>query len=238
MIRVATWNIHRARGHVGLPRPDRILAVLAELRADVIALQEAQHYFRRATPMLPEAGLAEIGLVPLRVDPAQQGFRSNLVLARREARLLAPPRGLKLGGWEPRGAILVDLDLGQGPFRLLAAHLSLGAARRRAQAAALLAAMDPALPTLLLGDFNEWRPQGSALAVLAPVFGRPALVPSFPAIRPMLPLDHILGHPAGLVEAVALHDTPAARRASDHLPLLARLVPPWRFGPAGATSTA
>ncbi len=234
-MRVATWNIHRGRGHVGRFRPDRILGVLEALGADLIALQEAQHYFRRATPMLPEAGLAEIGLVPLRVDPAQQGFRSNLVLVRREARLLAPPVGLPLGGWEPRGAIQADLDLGQGPFRVLAAHLSLGSARRRAQATALLAAMQPGLPTLLLGDFNEWRPHGSALAVLATVFGRPALVPSFPSIRPMLPLDHILGHPAGLVEAVALHDTPAARRASDHLPLVARLLPPWRFAPGGAT---
>ncbi|WP_439598602.1 endonuclease/exonuclease/phosphatase family protein [Falsiroseomonas sp.] len=237
-MRVATWNIHRGRPAFGPFRPDRILAVLAELRPDLIALQEAQHYLRRGTPMLPEAALGELGLVPLRPDPAQQGYRSNLVLIRRDARLLAPPRGLPLGGWEPRGAILADLDLGQGPFRLLAAHLSLGAATRRAQARRLLAAMESDLPTLLLGDLNEWRPQGSALGVLTDALGPANSLPTFPSFRPLLPLDHILARPAGLITGVAVHDTPAARRASDHLPLVAQLAFPWRQAGSGATCPA
>ncbi|MBU8539828.1 endonuclease/exonuclease/phosphatase family protein [Falsiroseomonas tokyonensis] len=227
-MRIATWNIHRGRPAFGRFRPDRILAVLAELRPDLIALQEAQHYLRRVTPMLPEAALAELGLVPLRPDPAQQGYRSNLVLVRRDTALLAPPRGLRLGGWEPRGAILADLDLGTGPFRLLAAHLSLGAATRRAQARLLLAAMHPEWPSLLLGDLNEWRPQGSALGVLAAAMGPVNRLPTFPSFRPLLPLDHILARPAAGVAGLAVHDTPAARRASDHLPLVASLAFLWR----------
>lgn len=225
-MRVATWNIHRGRGAFGRFRPDRVAAVLAEIRPDLIALQEAQHHLRRRDPMLDVAAIeAACGLVPLRVDPLQQGYRGNLLLVRRDARLLSAPRGLRLGGWEPRGGIQVDLDLGQGPFRILVAHLSLGAARRRAQAALLVAALKPGLPTLLMGDLNEWRPGGSALAVLAPAFGHPALVPSFPSFRPLLALDHILSHPIGRVREVAVHATPAARRASDHLPLVARFTP-------------
>lgn len=225
-MRVATWNIHRGRAAFGRFRPDRITAVVAEIAPDLMVLQEAQHHLRRQDAMLDaEAIEAATGLVPLRVDPLQQGWRGNVLLVRRDARLLGGPRGLRLGGWEPRGGIQADLDLGEGPFRLLCAHLSLGPTRRRAQAASLLAAVKPGLPTLLMGDLNEWRPGGSVLAVLAPAFGHPALVPSFPAFRPLLPLDHILCHPQGLVTEVSAHATRAARRASDHLPLVARFTP-------------
>ncbi|WP_159348884.1 endonuclease/exonuclease/phosphatase family protein [Roseomonas harenae] len=227
---VATYNIHRGRGPAGLFRPDRIARVIAETGADLIALQEAQHYLRPGKDML-DAGLIEreagLRLLPLSERPGEQGWRSNLVLLRRDARVLRPAVGLRIAGLEPRGAILAELDLGWGPFRLLATHLSLGAARRRAQAAVLLEAMQTGqgarLPTLLLGDLNEWRPHGSALAVLEPVFGRAQAVPSFPAFQPFLCLDRILGHPRGLVRSVEAHDTPLARRASDHLPLKAQI---------------
>jgi endonuclease/exonuclease/phosphatase family metal-dependent hydrolase len=171
----------------------------------------------------------EAGLRPLPVleRPGHAGWRSNVVLAREDVRILRGPTGLRLGGMEPRGAILAELDSGEGPFRLIACHLSLGAARRRAQAEAMLAAVaegEP-MPTLLLGDLNEWREAASALAVLRPVFGPACRVPTFPSFRPFLPLDHILGHPAGTVRDVTVHDTALARRASDHLPLTARFVP-------------
>jgi endonuclease/exonuclease/phosphatase family metal-dependent hydrolase len=227
---VATYNVHRGRGPAGLFRPERIARVIAEIGADLIALQEAQHYLRPGKDML-DPGLIEreagLRLLPLPERAGEQGWRSNLVLLRRDARVLRPAVGLRIAGLEPRGAILAELDLGWGPFRLLATHLSLGAARRRAQAAALLAAMQTGqgarLPTLLLGDLNEWRPHGSALAVLEPVFGQARSVPSFPAFRPFLCLDRIMGHPHGLVRAVEAHDTPLARRASDHLPLKASI---------------
>lgn len=228
---VATYNVHRGRGPAGPFRPDRILAVIAEIGPDLIALQEAQHYFRRGTPMFDEAAVErDLGLRFLRVaerPPEEQGWRSNLVLVRRDAKVLHGPVGLRLGGLEPRGGLLAELDCGQGPFRVVAAHLSLGPERRRHQAQAMLRAMDTGagarLPTLLLGDFNEWRPGGSALGVLAPAFGEPARAPTFPSFRPIAALDRIMGHPRGLVPGVEVHDTPAARRASDHLPLKARL---------------
>ncbi|WP_424137537.1 endonuclease/exonuclease/phosphatase family protein [Roseomonas chloroacetimidivorans] len=227
---VATYNVHRGRGTAGLFRPDRVARVIAEIGADLIALQEAQHYFRRGKDMLDTEWIErEAGLHLLRVGgrPEEQGWRSNLVLIRKNARILRPPEGLPMGGMEPRGAILTELDLGWGPFRLLATHLSLGAARRRIQGEALLAAMQTGqgkrLPTLLLGDFNEWRMGASVLGVLEPAFGHPHSAPTFPAFRPFLALDRIMGHPRGLVPDVEAHDTPLARRASDHLPLKARI---------------
>ena len=231
---VATYNIHRCRGPAGPFRPDRIARVIAEIRPDLIALQEAQHYLRPGVPMLDaEAIERDLGLRLLRFPRVahrpgdHQGWRGNLVLVRRDAEILRAPDGLRLGGLEPRGAVLAELDLGWGPFRLIAAHLSLGAERRRLQAEALLEAMETGIgkrmPTLLLGDLNEWRPHASALGVLRPVFGRPPRAPTFPSFRPLFSLDRIMGHPRELVPAVAVHDTPLARRASDHLPLKARL---------------
>ena len=229
-MRVATYNVHRGRGPGGFFRPERIARVIAEIGPDLIALQEAQHYLRPGKEMFDAEWLEhEAGLHLLRIPgrAGEQGWRSNLVLVGRGAKLLRPPTGLRIGGMEPRGAILADLDLGWGPFRLLATHLSLGAARRRHQAEALLAAMrtgeGAALPTILMGDLNEWRSGASALAVLEPVFGPQPPAPTFPAFRPMLSLDRIMGHPRGLITSVRAHDTPLARRASDHLPLVAQL---------------
>ncbi len=231
---VATYNIHRGRGPAGPFRPDRIAGVIAEIRPDLIALQEAQHHLRPGVGMLDaEAIERDLDLRLLRLPVVagrpgdHQGWRGNLVLVRRDAEILRAPIGLRLGGLEPRGGVLAELDLGWGPFRLIAAHLSLGPDRRRIQAEALLDAMGTGagwrMPTLLLGDFNEWRPRASALGVLEPVFGTPPRAPTFPSFRPLFSLDRIMGHPRGLVPGVEVHDTPLARRASDHLPLKARL---------------
>ena len=233
---VATYNVHRGRGQIPAApfRPDRVARVIAEIRPDLVALQEAQHYLRPGLPMLDaEAIERELGLRLLRLPGVvhrpgdHQGWRGNLVLVRRDAKILRAPVGLRLGGLEPRGGVLAELDLGWGPFRLIAAHLSLGAERRRLQAKALLDAMATGegrrLPTLLLGDFNEWQPGASALGVLEPAFGEPPPAPTFPSFRPFFSLDRIMGHPRGLVPGVEVHDTPLARRASDHLPLKARL---------------
>jgi len=82
------------------------------------------------------------------------------------------------------------------------------------------------LPTLLLGDLNEWGRRG-ALAVLAPAFGgMPPRASTFPAFRPLGSLDRILGRPAGIVAGLRVHDTKLAREASDHLPLTARVELP------------
>lgn len=233
---VATYNAHRGLGRspAGPFRPDLVARVIAEIRPDLIALQEAQHYLRPGLAMLDaEAIERDSGLRLLRLPQVahrpgdHQGWRGNLVLVRRNAEILRAPIGLRLGGLEPRGAVLAELDLGWGPFRLIAAHLSLGGERRRLQAQALLDAMDTGaerrLPTLLVGDFNEWRSGASALGVLQCAFGRPQRAPTFPSFGPMFSLDRIMGHPRGLVPAVEVHDTPLARRASDHLPLKARV---------------
>jgi len=80
------------------------------------------------------------------------------------------------------------------------------------------------MPTIMLGDFNEWRRvRRSALAVLHPVFGSPPMLSSFPSRLPLLPMDRIFDWPAGVITHRSVYNTPLTRKASDHLPLVANL---------------
>jgi endonuclease/exonuclease/phosphatase family metal-dependent hydrolase len=70
--------------------------VIAEIRPDLIALQEAQHYVRRGTGLLDLEALGrECGLraLPVEQRPDHQGWRGNVVLVRRDAAVLRPPAG-------------------------------------------------------------------------------------------------------------------------------------------------
>ena len=74
-----------------------------------------------------------------------------------------------------------------------------------------------------MGDLNEWRSKSVALKTLGEQFtiGHPR--PSFPARYPLLALDRMMLSPHGDLFDIATHDSPLARRASDHLPIKARL---------------
>ena len=82
------------------------------------------------------------------------------------------------------------------------------------------------MPTVLLGDLNEWRPWGG-LALSRRIAGRHLTGPAratFPARLPLLPLDRILCDVPGAVAQARAIATPEVRAASDHLPLAARLT--------------
>jgi len=227
-VKVASYNIHKCRGVDGVTRPDRIIEVIRELGADVIALQEVDRRFGRRGGLLdPWAIERDIGMrLLVQSDVAHRhGWHGNALLVRSHPLSYRRSR-LNLPGGEPRGAIVAELDLGAGEFRVIAAHLGLFRRSRVDQVSALMTAfLDlPPMPTILLGDFNEWRRRGrSALRGLEPAFGVAPSILSFPSRRPIFPLDRILGWPAGLITDLAVHDTPLARRASDHLPLTAKV---------------
>ena len=227
-LRVASYNVHKCVGTDGRFDPVRSAAVIAELGADLVAVQEADRRFGRRIGLLDTATLErETGLAPLPVSdlPDGHGWHGNALLVRpgTPARL----RRLALPGAEPRGALVAELDLPAGRLRVVAAHLGLLRRCRARQADAILRVLaeGEAMPTLLLGDLNEWRPGArSSLRAFEPLFGPLAPAPaSFPARLPLFALDRILGWPQGLVDEVAVHDSPLARVASDHLPLTARV---------------
>ncbi len=222
---VASYNIHKCVGADGKFRPDRIAAVIAELGADLVALQEADRRFGRRVGLLDRAVLErEAGLVPLPVSdlPDGLGWHGNAILVRTGSAIRLGR--LSLPGAEPRGAVIADLQLRAGRIRVAAVHLGLLRRCRARQVAAILEAIaegEP-MPTLLLGDLNEWRPRAEPLRRLEALFGPASFGPaSFPARLPVLALDRILGWPRGVVRHVEVHDSPLARIASDHLPLRA-----------------
>lgn len=231
---VASYNVHKCRGTDGRFMPERIAAVVAELGADIVAVQEADRRFGRRIGLLDQASLLrDSGLVPVPASllPDGHGWHGNALLVRTGTRVRL--RRLTLPGIEPRGAVVAELLTGSGSLRVVAAHLGLLRRCRSAQARAILEAIGEGepMPTLLLGDLNEWRRGRSALGVLEPFFGQATSAPSFPARLPILSLDRILGWPRGIVSDLRVHDTPLARLASDHLPLRARVELP----PATAT---
>jgi endonuclease/exonuclease/phosphatase family metal-dependent hydrolase len=225
---IASWNLHKCVGTDGRFDPHRSVSVIAELGADIVALQEADRRFGRRIGLLDTKLLErQTGLVPLPISDLQDGlgWHGNAILVRPGTR--ARLRRLALPGAEPRGAVVADLDLRHGPLRLVAAHFGLLPRCRRRQATAILAALTEAdpMPTVLCGDLNEWnRGQRSSLRALEPLFGPVKAGPaSFPTRLPVLSLDRILAWPQPLVTGIAVHDSPLARVASDHLPLTARL---------------
>jgi len=224
---IATWNIHKGIGTDRRRDLMRTASVIAEIAPDIIALQEADRRFG------DRAGLFDLdhlhdrtGLRPVHVDTPgpSHGWHGNLVLIRQGH--VTGTETIRLPGLEPRGALVTELQIGPRPLRIVAAHFGLLRRSRQAQARHLLdhlAERDPR-PTLLMGDLNEWRGgPGSPISILEDHFGPVPAIRSFPARYPLLPLDRIMVAPGGRIDDLRAHDTPLARKASDHLPLRARL---------------
>ncbi|WP_425314180.1 endonuclease/exonuclease/phosphatase family protein [Shinella curvata] len=226
---IASYNVHKCIGVDRRFDPERTASVIAEIDADVIAIQEADKRFGERSGLLKLDMLErDCGLVPVPITALSStghGWHGNMIMIRKGA--VGGVRQLKLPGVEPRGALVVTLDLPTGKLRLVAAHFGLLKRSREQQAMAILASLaeDEAMPTLLVGDLNEWRVgRGSSLARLHPTFDPASgAVPSFPSRFPVLALDRALGHPHDLVTSVEVHDSPLARVASDHLPIKAHI---------------
>jgi endonuclease/exonuclease/phosphatase family metal-dependent hydrolase len=225
---IASYNVHKCVGMDQRFDPERVEAVIAELGADVIALQEAAQRFGGRTTLIDLARLErKSGLVavPLTETSNARGWHGNILLFREG--VVRDVHPLRLPGVEPRGALVVDVDLDTGPIRIVAAHLGLLRRSRARQTEAILTTVceRSERPTLLLGDLNEWRlSDRSALHTLGPTFGPlTAALPTFPSRFPVLALDRILGNPENLILDLEVHATPLARIASDHLPIKARI---------------
>lgn len=224
----ASYNIHKCVGTDRKFDPLRIAKVISEIGADVIALQEADRRFGDRQGLLDLAALREAtGLVPVPVANGHlgHGWHGNLLLVREGK--VGRVRQVTLPGLEPRGALMADLTIGAAEIRVVGVHLGLLRHSRLRQVETLIGHAGEAEgpPVVLMGDMNEWRRRGrSALSGFSQGFGTVSVgVPSFPAYYPMLSLDRIIARPGGILGPVAVHDSPLARRASDHLPIKARI---------------
>ena len=230
-LRVASWNIHKGVGADRRRDLFRTAEVMQELDADILALQEADRRFGDRVGLLDlehvrnQCGLRAV--LPDTPGPSH-GWHGNLIFLREAA--VEETHPLPLPGLEPRGALLIDLNLRDTPLRVIGIHMGLLATSRRAQAHALLERLHRMAPrpTLLMGDMNEWRSGPAAsIAAFFHAFQSPAPVRSFPARLPVFALDRMMVQGATLSD-LGVHDTPLARRASDHLPIRATLTLPDR----------
>jgi endonuclease/exonuclease/phosphatase family metal-dependent hydrolase len=224
---VASYNIHKCVGADGKFNPKRVMDVLGELNADIVALQEADMRFGERQGVLDlkflHDELGYLTLPKIGSKSASHGWHGNVILYREG--VAGDAHRIKLPGLEPRGAVVVDLDLAKGSLRVIAAHLGLLRRSREQQLHTILQAAQPAdgRPVIVLGDTNEWRiGRRSALRLLEPHFGPvDRRVASFPSAFPVLALDRVLVSPNVIVHDLEAHATRLAQIASDHLPVKA-----------------
>jgi endonuclease/exonuclease/phosphatase family metal-dependent hydrolase len=230
-LKFASYNIHKA---VGLDRrrdPDRILAILREIDADVVALQEADRRFGQRASVLPMAAIDEhtpYRPVPLSGRPDSIGWHGNALLLRRSLRLDGASM-VPLPTLEPRGAIRADFVAGNHRLRVVGMHLDLSGLRRRHQVRSVLthiAECDGAAAAVLMGDMNEWAKRGGCFSEFGDGWRLLAPGKSFPARRPLAQLDRIVVSDCWSVVECHVHHSALSAQASDHLPVWATLELP------------
>ncbi|HBM72466.1 MAG TPA: endonuclease, partial [Erythrobacter sp.] len=136
----ASYNIHKG---VGLDRkrdPERILSVLHEIDADIVALQEADRRIGERASVLPRAEIDDTHwrVIEVAKRPRSIGWHGNALLVRRDLEILSG-EALDLPTLEPRGAACGEIVVEGRPLRVIGTHLDLSGLRRRDQIRSLLA---------------------------------------------------------------------------------------------------
>ncbi|MDC0887304.1 endonuclease/exonuclease/phosphatase family protein [Altererythrobacter sp.] len=229
-ITVASYNIHKAVGTDRKRDPARIISVLREIDADVIALQEADLRFGARPSVLPRAALDDTPwkTVPVAKRPQSIGWHGNALLVRRDMDVL-DSEALNLPMLEPRGAACADLRNSSGAFRVVGTHLDLSGIRRADQIRSILDHLHrahPDLPEILLGDFNQWSARSGAMKQFADDWLALSPGPSFPSGRPVARLDRLVFSPHWEILSHGVHHSALAVQASDHLPVWAKIALP------------
>lgn len=228
MITVASYNIHKGIGTDRRRRPERILDVLAEIDADIVTLQEADRRFGTRAAVLSPSLIEQAGWHPVTfgVRQASMGWHGNMILLRQGISITCS-EAIHLPTLEPRGAVMADLRTSAGAqLRVIGMHLDLSGLWRRRQAASIIAHLhvNPhPLPTILMGDMNEWSATTGCLHEFARHFRIADTGPSFHARRPLARLDRIMMSRDLMPVACGVHNSQLATVASDHLPIWARV---------------
>jgi endonuclease/exonuclease/phosphatase family metal-dependent hydrolase len=132
---------------------------------------------------------------------------------------------LSFSRMERRVAVSARLRFEKGSLDVVTTHLSLGDRTRHRQVLALLDHPDlQTAPTLLLGDMNAWRKCKATQVLNEELRDHHNLEwpASFPSAAPVFSLDRIYARGVRVLDLSA-HFTRAAQRASDHLPVVARV---------------
>jgi len=223
----ASYNIHKG---VGLDRkrdPERILSVLHEIDADIVALQEADRRIGERASVLPRAEIDDTHwrVIEVAKRPRSIGWHGNALLVRRDLEILSG-EALDLPTLEPRGAACGEIVVEGRPLRVIGTHLDLSGLRRRDQIRSLLAfvgACNRDLPTVIMGDFNQWGRTTGAMREFSPDWQIVTPGRSYPSRQPVATLVRIVASKHWRLVETEVHHTGLAAVASDHLPVIAKL---------------
>lgn len=222
-LRVLSWNIH---GGVGPDRRydlARIVDLIADHDADVVALQEIDSRGREGDEPLRELkeALGEHA-AEARTLSAPDGHYGHAVISRFPLEA-ACVHDLSFRSREPRCAITAVVDTPQGRARLVTTHLGLSVWERRMQSVRLSAlARTGEGPCIMMGDFNDWFSFGWVRRRLKRELPSRSMERTFPASWPFLRLDRVYcGSPARLLRSWT---DARARAISDHLPVVADIA--------------
>jgi len=225
-LEVATYNVHRWAGTTGGRRfePELACAVVRELGADVVALQEVLRPFEIENPLVKLADELGYHLAFVSSRIHRRGELGNAILSR------WPMTGiftidLSFGRMERRCAVVAQFQDHSDAVAVVATHLALVDRTRKLQVESILGHRHLQGPVVLLGDMNAWRRCKATRrldAALAEPHDNRRWPASFPSARPVMALDRVYARGARVAE-LRVHATPAARRGSDHLPVVAQV---------------
>lgn len=231
-MRLLTYNIHKGiGGRDRRYRLERICEVIESQNPDLVCLQEVDRDVQRSRfddqPQLLAERLGFADLVYQQNVKLKSGGYGNLILSRWP---IAERHSVSLRLWvkKPRGAQLARIETPEGPVQLVNWHLGLAELERSWQARRLLDhplfREHASLPTLIVGDTNDWRNALKRGALESEGFQQithPASrFRSFPAWFPMGSLDKVFLRGPINVRMAHVIRTAQTRLASDHLPLV------------------
>jgi len=230
-MRLLSWNIHKGIG--GRDRRyslARIIDCIEAENPDLICLQEVDRHVGRSQhddqPRLLSRYFRCHAVFQSTVAVGD-GAYGNLVLSRwpiaSRHRITLRRRSRK-----PRGAQLLVVDSPEGRLHLVHTHLGLAEKERHWQVERLLGHMlfrsaEPH-PTLIVGDFNDWRDTLAAgllkLEGFRHVTSPVSRFRTFPAWLAIGSLDKVFVRGGVDVRHARVVRTSLAKAASDHLPLV------------------
>jgi endonuclease/exonuclease/phosphatase family metal-dependent hydrolase len=233
-LRIVTYNVHRCRGIDNRERPSRIVEVLREIDADVIALQEVLSISGGTREKDQARFIAEelgVNHVAGENRTLKGGSYGNVVLSRHPMRLVRN-HDISVRARERRGCLHTDVDVdGADTVHVFNVHLGTAYLERRHQGRRLveeeiLSNRELKGARIMLGDFNEWT-RGLTTRLLrahlksVDVKNYLQRAKTFPGFLPILHLDHIYFEDRLELKGLTVHRSRKALVASDHLPLVA-----------------
>lgn len=237
---IMSYNTHSCVGKDGKSMPLRIAEVIANQKADIVALQELDVGLRRTGFEDQACTIAEELQMFFRFHSClhvEHGQFGNAILSKFPMKLVLAERlpvVPQLRRDESRGALWVEIRLNCRSVQMITTHLGITARERISQAEILLSSRwlshpycKP--PIILCGDMNAtprsrtYKLFSGTLTDSQRTLGQQKSIPTWPSVLPFVCLDYIFVSSKVNVKSVSVIRNRLTRMASDHLPVVAEV---------------